>query len=119
MKILFVFFFVNIFFSCEPKKIDYEVTTQQIYNEFQENEVAALSKYKGKKVRVTGEIISFNNLSNKNYCFIGSHGDFIGEVKCLMSDEFYKNAGNYRVGQIITLEGFVVGKSFTGVVEIE
>ncbi len=105
--------------SCDTQKIAYEVTTQQIYKEFQDNEVAALSKYKGKKVKVTGEIISFNNILDKNYCFIGSHGDFIGEVKCLMSDEFYKNAGNYRVGQILTLEGFVVGKSFTGVVEME
>jgi hypothetical protein len=36
-----------------------------------------------------------------------------------MSDEFSKNAGNYKIGQTITLEGIVVGKTFTGVVQIQ
>ncbi len=89
--------------SCENKKIQYEITSQQIYKEFAENEVAALTKYKGKKIRVSGELLSFTNTIGSNYCFIGSHGDFIGEIECKMSDEFAKNAGNYKIGQVITL----------------
>ena len=120
MKKIILIFSVFILFSCETNQnVEFELTSQQLYKEFQDNEVAALAKYKGKKVRVTGEIISFQNIMGKNYCFIGSHGDFIGELQCLMSDEFSKNAGSYSVGQVITMEGKVVGKMFTGVIEME
>lgn len=105
--------------SCNSQKIEYDISSQQIYKEFSDNEVAALSKYKGKKIKVTGELLSFSNVLGSNYCYIGSHGDFIGEISCKMSDEFSKNAGNYKIGQLITLEGIVVGKAFTGVVQIE
>jgi hypothetical protein len=53
-----------------------------------------------------------------NYCYIGSHGDLLGEVQCSMSEEFSKNAGNYTKGQMIILEGIVEGKSFSGIVKI-
>ena len=108
-------------FSCSnsQKNIDYTVTSQQIYKEFQDNEVAALSKYKGKKIRVKGELLRFVNTMGDNYCYIGSHGDLLGEVECKMSAEFSKNAGSFQIGQTITLDGIVEGKSFTGIVQID
>ena len=54
-----------------------------------------------------------------NYCYVGSSGDFIGEVSCAMSDDFAKQAGNYQKGQTISIEGKCTGKSFTGVVNLE
>lgn len=121
MKYLFIYFLTFSLFSCDNahKKIEFEVSSQQIYNEFQVNEVAALSKYKGKKIKVTGVLISFVNSMGDNYCYIGSKGDIIGEVYCRMSDEFSKNAGNYNKGQIITIEGIVEGKSIAGVVKMD
>jgi hypothetical protein len=119
MKKNAILLFSCIIISCNFQNVEYDVTSQQIYNEFSENEVAALSKYKGKKIRVTGELLSFINTFGSNYCYIGSHGDLIGEIECKMSDEFSKNAGNYKIGQTITLEGIVVGKTFTGVVQIQ
>ena len=117
--ISFLLFFTLISCSNTRKSIEYNVTSQQIYNEFQVNEVAALSKYKGKKIKVTGVLISFVNSMGDNYCYIGSKGDIIGEVYCRMSDEFSKNAGNYNKGQIITIEGIVEGKSIAGVVKMD
>jgi hypothetical protein len=114
VTILIIFFIT----SCESQKVEYEVTSQQIYKEFQDNEVAALSKYKGKKIRVTGELLNFTHSIGNDYCFIGSHGDFLGEVQYKMSEDFSKNAGNYSKGQIITLEGIVDSKSFTGIIQI-
>ena len=108
-----------LFYCKSEKKIDYEVTSQQIYKEFQDNEVAATSKYKDKRIRVTGTLISFDRTLGTNYCYIGSPGDFIGEVSCAMSEEFSKQAGNYTKGQTISLEGKCIGRSFTGVVNLE
>lgn len=116
---LLLFLFPVLLISCSAPVAEFEVSSQQIYREFQENEVAAFSKYKGKRVRVTGEIIGFNNIMGRNYCYIGSHGDFIGEIECLMSDEFSKNAGNYKIGQVITMEGTIVDRSFTGVIQMK
>ena len=119
MKHLVAALFMFTLFSCNTQKVvEDEVTSQQIYNEFQENEVAALAKYKGKKIRVSGELLSFVNSMGDNYCYIGSHGDLLGEVQCRMSEEFSKNAGNYTKGQMIILEGIVEGKSFSGIVKI-
>jgi len=115
-------FFVLIFFfliSCNIDRIDFEVSSQQIYSEFENNEVAALSKYKDKKIKVTGELLRFENHFGSNYCYIGSHGDFLGEISCKMSDEFSKNAGNYKIGQTITLIGIVKAKDIFGLVNIE
>ena len=111
---------VFFLFSCKSeKKIDYEVTSQQIYKEFQDNEVAATAKYKDKRIRVTGTLISFDRTLGTNYCYIGSPGDFIGEVSCAMSEEFSKQAGNYTKGQEMFVEGICTGKSFTGVVNLQ
>jgi hypothetical protein len=118
-KYLTILILSSFFVSCSTQKVEFEVTSQQIYKEFQDNEVAALSKYKGKKIKVTGELISFTNIMGDNFCYIGSHGDLIGEVQCKMSDEFSKKAGNYKVGQKITLEGVVEGMLITGVVQIQ
>jgi hypothetical protein len=118
MRKILSFIAICTILSCSSQKVEYEVTSQQIYKEFQDNEVAALSKYKGKKIRVTGELLSFTNSMENNYCYIGSHGDFIGEVQYKMPEDFSQNAGNYSKGQIITIEGIVEGKSFTGVIQI-
>lgn len=110
----------SFFTSCKnTKKIDYEITSQQLYQEYQNNEVAADAKYKDKQLKVTGTIISFDKSMGVNYCYIGSSGDFIGEVRCAMSDEFSKQAGNYQKGQTISIEGKCTGKDFTGVVNLE
>ena len=48
--------------SCNSQKIEFDISSQQIYKEFSDNEVAALSKYKGKKIigsEYVGEIVYF------------------------------------------------------------
>lgn len=106
--------------SCNNnQKIDFEVTSQQIYKEYQDNEVGADAKYKDKRIKVTGTIISFDKSMGVNYCYLGSPGDLIGEVRCAMSADFSKQAGNYQKGQTISVEGKCIGKSFTGVVNLE
>lgn len=122
MKSIVYTIIVSLLFlsSCKPEqKIEYEVTSQQIYKEFQDNEVTATAKYKDKRIRVIGTLISFDRTMGTNYCYIGSPGDFIGEVCCAMSEEFSKNAGNFQKGQTISVEGKCTGKSFTGVVNLE
>jgi len=117
---LFISFVLLVFTSCNNnQKIEFEVTSQQIYKEYQDNEVAADAKYKDKRIKVIGTIISFDKSMGVNYCYIGSTGDFIGEVRCAMSEDFVKQAGNYQKGQTISLEGKCIGRSFTGVVNLE
>jgi hypothetical protein len=98
---------------------DFNVTSTEIYNEFQNNEVAALAKYKGKRVRVSGVLIMFHNTFGVNYCNIGSKGDFRGEVQCAMSDEFAKASSQYQVGQEMWVEGECVGVDLFGVVKLQ
>lgn len=114
--LLFLFFA-----SCDNKikKIDYELTSQELYKEFQENEVAALAKYKGKHLKVYGYLVTFRNTLGSNYCDIGSPGDIFGEVSVEMSDEFSKRAGNFKKGDYMWVDGICTGTDLTGRIELE
>jgi hypothetical protein len=113
--IAFCYYYFN---NSNSKAVDYKVTSHQIYNEYADNEVAANAKYKGKIIEVTGVLISFTTTMGTNYCYVGSPGDIIGEVSCAMSEEFSKQAGNYTIGQPITVKGTCTGKEIFGVVDI-
>jgi hypothetical protein len=116
--ILLIGFLYYYFNNNKIKKTDYKVTSHQIYDEYASNEVAANAKYKGKIVEVTGVLISFTAIMGTNYCYVGSPGDIIGEVSCAMTEEFSKQAGDYTIGQPITVKGTCTGKEIFGVVNI-
>lgn len=110
----------GLLFSCSNKKIiEFEVSSQQIYKEYQENEVAADLKYRDKYIKVTGYLISFDKTLGRSYCYIGSPDDLIGEVRCLMSEEFIKQSGSFQKGQSMWVEGICKGADIIGVVNIE
>jgi len=121
LKTIYLFvLIVTLSAACKftSKEPEFFVNSNQIYSEFQQNEVAALAKYKGKKVRVTGTLISFTNTLGVNYCSIGSPGDLLGEVQCAMSDEFAKTSSQYKIGQEMWVEGTCSGVDMWGRVQI-
>lgn len=121
LTLLLTPFVFLVFISCGIKedKIDFELTSQELYQEFQDNEIAALAKYEGKKLKVHGYLISFRNTLGTNYCTIGSPGDLIGEVTVAMSDEFAKNAGNFKKGDYMWVSGICTGAGITGIINLE
>jgi hypothetical protein len=111
-------FFIFKMNNNSPQNITYDITSNQIYQDFKNNEVAALQTYKGKRIRVTGTIISFINSGGENYCYIGSPNDLMGEIKIKMSDEFSASSASFHKGQVISVVGICDGVDILGIVKL-
>lgn len=91
-----------------------QISSTQIYKDYDDNEVAADNKYKGKVVEVKGKIIGIsknfsddiviklNGLINNEYEIVG--------VGCTFSKSHSSEAASLNKGQIITIRGICDGK---------
>ena len=115
------FVFTKILFKEESKSqdVEFKITSQEIFQEFQNNAVAANQKYNGKRIEVTGTLINFTVSMGDNICWIGSPDDVVGEVACIMSKEFVSQASNFKKGDLMKLNGICKGTYFNGVVKLE
>lgn len=90
-----------------PKIAYIEVSANDLWNAFDENEVAAEQKYNGKKVRVTGIISDINSgstLTSANVLLRVDNG-FIGCVQCNFNSTNAKELANLIKGESVTIEG--------------
>ncbi len=84
-----------------------EVSADDIFAEFQENEVAANQKYKGKLVKITGVV---NNI-NAADAFISANillsvdSSMFGSVQCNFNSNDSKSLSNVSKGQSVTIIG--------------
>ena len=86
----------------------YTLSADQLYAEYNANEVAADDKYKGKKVTVSGTVQQIaNDIFGHPYVSIGS--DLVG-VQCSFPDSRKSSVMRLTKGQQVTIKGTVEGK---------
>ena len=95
--------------------VDFEVTSSELYEAYEANEVAADEKYKGKKLAITGIIgnIGKDVLDNPYIAFKENH---LQGVTCYFSDVNNKVISQLSKGQDVTVVGKCGGLTLTNVV---
>jgi len=88
----------------------YTLSANQLYNEYNSNEVAADSKYKGKIVIVTGTIQDIGkDIMDDAYIVIGG-GGFLDGVQCTFTKGEQSTVARLSKGQQVRVKGEVAGK---------
>lgn len=101
----------------EPEIEYIEVTANDLWNAFDDNEVAAEEKYNGKPVKVTGvisEINSAGTLTSANI-LLKADGAFLGCVQCNFNSSNAKALANLQKGQSVTITGTCGKLSITNI----
>ena len=94
-----------------------EVSANDIFSSFEENEVAADEEFKGKLVKITGivsEINSKSALTSANV-LLKVDGPIFGCVQCNFNSENSEALANIKKGQTITIIGTCGGLSLYNV----
>ena len=87
----------------------------QLYQEYDANQVAADSKYKDKVVIVTGSIQSIGkDITDTAYLVIGGAG-FLDGVQCMLPGGQESAVAQLSKGQLVTAKGRVSGQSIGNV----
>ena len=88
----------------------YTLSANQLYNEYNSNEVAADAKYKGKVVIVTGAIQDIGkDIMDDAYIVIGG-GGFLDGVQCTFTKGEQSSVARLSKGQQVRVKGEVAGK---------
>jgi hypothetical protein len=88
----------------------YTLSANQLYSEYNSNEVAADSKYKGKVVIVTGTIQDIGkDIMDDAYIVIGG-GGFLDGVQCTFTKGEQSSVARLSKGQQVRVKGEVSGK---------
>jgi hypothetical protein len=91
---------------------DYELTASQLHEIYQENEVVADQKLKGKKIAITGKIVSIaKDVFDDPYILLDS-GDYLSDIHCSVSE---KDASVLHKYQKITVIGICKGMTLQSV----
>jgi len=100
-----------------PEEIVVEVTAQELYSDYEANEVAADQKYEDKILQVDGVIISIGkDITDTPYVVLGKGEDFeLGGVQCFFNDEDV--VAQLSKGQIATVKGKCTGYLWNVLVE--
>lgn len=94
-----------------------EVTADDIFSAFEENEIAADQKFKGQLVKITGtvsEINSKSTLTSANV-LLNVDGPVFGCVQCNFNSENSKALAAVEKGQSVTIIGTCEGMSWYNV----
>ena len=94
----------------------YTLTANQLYSEYDSNEVAADAKYKGKVVIVSGTIQDIGkDVMDDAYIVIGGEG-FLDGVQCMFTKGEQSSVARLSKGQQVTIKGEVEGKMIGNVI---
>lgn len=86
--------------------VSYEISARELYSAYEQNEVAADNKYKGKKLAVNGVIKDIgNDILDDSYITLKT-GNLMGDVQCYLSK---KEVAKLSKGQLITVIGKCTG----------
>ena len=96
--------------------IDIETTPQEICGEYEDNEVSADNKYKGKKVAITGTIERIIKSGFSDDPIIVFKGTFIKDVRFYFSKDSNNEISNLSKGDKITIVGTCKGMTLVDVV---
>lgn len=105
-------------YTNEESVIEYiEITASDIYAAYQENEIAADQKFKGKLVKITGIASTINSadvLTSANI-LLKTDNSLLGCVQCNFNSENAPDLANIQKGQAVTIIGTCNGLSFYNV----
>lgn len=94
----------------QSQAASYTVSANQLYSEYNANEVAADSKYKGKIIIVSGTIQDIGkDIMDNAYIVIGGKG-FLDGVQCTFTKGEQSSVARLSKGQQVTVKGEVAGK---------
>jgi hypothetical protein len=94
----------------QSQSASYTLTANQLYGEYDSNEVAADAKYKGKIVIVSGTIQNIGkDIADNAYIVIGGKG-FLDGVQCTFTKGEESSVARLSKGQNVTVKGEVSGK---------
>lgn len=101
----------------QSKAPSYTLSANQLYREYENNEVSADAKYKGKIVIVSGKIQDIGkDIMDEPYIVIGGEG-FLDGVQCSFAKSQESSIARLSKGQNVKVKGKVSGKM--GNVQIE
>lgn len=96
--------------AVKEQPASYTVTANTIYSEYESNEVAADSKYKGKVIIVTGAIQDIGkDILDQAYIVIGGQG-FLDGVQCSFAESQNSVIAQLSKGMSVKVKGKVNGK---------
>ncbi len=102
-----------------PAQAPIKVSAIDLYNAYNQNQVAADAKYKGNLVEMTGVIGSIGkDILNNPYVTLSTGEYSILNVQCMFSQADESQLANLSSGQSVTLEGTVSGETI-GIVEVD
>lgn len=95
---------------------DYVISANALYQAYDNNSVAADSRYEDKIVKVSGVIKSIGkDITDTAYVVIGGKG-FLDGVQCMLPEGQESLVGSVSKGQFVTLKGKVSGQVVGNVV---
>ena len=94
----------------QSQAASYTLSANQLYSEYDANEVAADAKYKDRVVVVSGYIQDIGKeLAGRAYVVIGGQG-FLDGVQCVFTEGEDSTVARLYKGQYISIKGEVSGK---------
>lgn len=87
-------------------KPDLRVTASQMFEAYEENEIAADENFKGKVIQINGQVREVGKTLGTAYIMLQGGGEFdVLGVQCVLDEESLKIAASIKRGQEITLIG--------------
>lgn len=96
-------------------KVDFELTPNELYMAYRDNEVAADEKYKGKKIAITGEIENIGK-DMMDDPYVSFNVDVLENVTCYFGKNSNKTLSRLNKGQVVTLLGECRGITLQNIV---
>lgn len=93
----------------EKQKIDLEVTSKELCKAYEENEVKADIKYKGKYAQITGKVISISEVLGMLTVTIADDEISFPQVSLMLEDSHKKFVAELKKGDSVTVKGEIKG----------
>lgn len=87
--------------SLENAEAAYSITANELYNAFEENEQAALQKYEGQIIEVSGELMDIQRAEQLINLTLEAENAMLGGVSC----SFRELEKDLQVGEEVTIKG--------------
>ncbi|NNK82709.1 MAG: hypothetical protein HKO92_06275 [Flavobacteriaceae bacterium] len=87
--------------SLQNVKPDIVITADQLYMDFNKNEILALKKYEGKVIEVTGKVIMVQQTDSISNVLLSSEDALFGGINC----SFNKLEDNLQKETVVTIKG--------------
>jgi len=97
--------------ATRAKPVSYSLTAKQLYEDYENNEVNADIKYKGKVVIVSGVIQDIGkDIMDSAYIIFGDDKGFLDDVQCM----FTSSSGNSTIAQLSKGQSVSVKREVSG-----